>query len=351
MKLTTECWDAAEVRKQLDALRAKDEETVLDKEADAVRMLAAVTSDPLATRLVSAMPAMSCDGPMNPLPPSLTVCTSFIPILPSHAGALRAALLAAALREAAARLAASGLCRGVWRRLHRGHRLEGGSMHVSLEVVVLALQQVLREGGSAEAMLPHSDRSALNSVLAALGEAKRLAYKLAHASSAEGQQRVYLSRVIGALSALEPGGVLPVPCNVSGASTFLLVRRGSGAESDRCTVAVVGCDAENRNHGHRFAAAPPKIRCETCLELRDVDRGRLLDEALWVIVSYAGAANDGKLSARRIFYQVVLSYLSERSSTRLSFMRMSCAPTRVTKRSTARRAAPSPPTTAPYATP
>lgn len=68
VKLTTECWDAAEVRKQLDALRAKDEETVLDEEADAVCMLAAVTSDPLAALFVSAMPAVSRDDPMKPLP-------------------------------------------------------------------------------------------------------------------------------------------------------------------------------------------------------------------------------------------------------------------------------------------
>ena len=50
-----------------------------------------------------------------------------------------------------------------------------------------------------------------------------------------------------------------------------------------------------------------------CLELRNIKLSRLLDESLWVLVWYAGAPNDGKLSARRIFYQVVLSYLAEGS--------------------------------------
>ena len=41
-----------------------------------------------------------------------------------------------------------------------GTGLEGGTLHVSLEVVVLALEEMLREGNAAEKMLGHADRAA-----------------------------------------------------------------------------------------------------------------------------------------------------------------------------------------------
>ena len=263
IQLSTECWDASEVRKKLETLRAKDAEASLNSEAEAAR------SQQLSLQLLYAKP-----------PP--------VWLHPALAAEFGDAFIA-------------------------GTGLEGGSMHVSLEVVVLALEQMLREGGAAEAMLPHAERASLNSIRSALSEGRRLAHKLAHASSAEGQQRMYLTRVISGLTALEPGAALPVPCNVGGSATFVLVRRGSGADSDTCTVAVVGCEAELLNYGHRAEAAPPKIKYETCLELRGVKLSRLLDEALWVLVWFAGSPNDGKLSARKVFYQIVLSFLAESS--------------------------------------
>ena len=181
---------------------------------------------------------------------------------------------------------------------------------MSLEVVVLTLQHMLQEGGAAEATFDHAERAALNTVLGAMEEGKRLAHKLAHASSQEGQQRLYLGHVLGALDALEPGAMLPIPCSVGGEPTFMLVRRGTGAEADECTVAVVSCCADAMKY-HRCEAAPPKIRLETCLELRGVLRSRLLDEALWAFVWFAGSVcqHDGKLSPSRVFYHVVLSFL------------------------------------------
>ena len=263
LKLTSECWDAEEVRKQLDALRSQDEEAELEEEAERAR-LAQLTLQPLYAR-----------------PPPVW-------LHPAFAAEFGDAFIA-------------------------GTGLEGGSLHVSLEVVVLVLEQMLRAGGVAEHLLPHADRASLNSVLAALGEGKKLAHKLAHASAADGQQRLYLSKVMGDLASLEPGGMLPIPCSIGGSPSFLLVRRGAGAEADVCTVAVVGCEAEALTYGHRCAAAPPKILYETCLELRNVKLSKLLDESLWVLVWYAGAPNDGKLPARKVFYQVVLSFLAEGS--------------------------------------
>ena len=199
-----------------------------------------------------------------------------------------------------------------------GTGLEKGTMHVSLEVVVLALQQMCREGGAAakDTILAHADCAALNATLSALGEGQRLAHKLAHASAHEGQQRMYLSRVRASLAALEPGGLLPIPCSVGGEPVFLLVHRGAGCDdAQRCTLTVVSCDPEGGTLAyHRCSAAPPKIRYETCLELRAVPLARLLDEALWTVIWFAGSAQqDAKLSPAQIFYQLVLSFLAEDS--------------------------------------
>ena len=237
VQVSTDCWDAAEVRRQLDSLRSKDEEAALTEEVDATRFWQ-LSLQPLYAK-----------------PPPVWMHPAF----------------AAEFGDA----------------FIGGTGLESGSMQVSLEVVVLAVEQMVRATGTAARMLSHADRSALNSILAALGEAKRLAHKLAHASSSD-QQRLYLSRVVASLEAQQPGEVLPIPFLVGGSATFLVVRRGVGAGSDVCTLAVVGCQAEDNVYGHRCEAVPPKIKYETCLELRGVKRTRLLDEALWVVIWFAG---------------------------------------------------------------
>ena len=77
-----------------------------------------------------------------------------------------------------------------------GTGLDGGSLHISLEVVVLTLQRLLAEPHGAACSLPHAQRAALNTTCALLEDAKKLAHKLAHAMGHQGQQRMYLSKVL-----------------------------------------------------------------------------------------------------------------------------------------------------------
>ena len=200
-----------------------------------------------------------------------------------------------------------------------GTGLESGTLHVSLEVIVLAVEQMFKEGGlasEASGVLKQGERAALNSALSSLSEAKRLAHKLAHAAAHDGQQRMYLSRVQSSLQDLEPGGLLPIPCSVGGEPIILMVHRGSGNEADTCTLAVISCEAEgNALKHHRSEASPPKIRFETCLELRSISYDKLQDEALWTLIWFAGTLcqQDGKLTPAKVFYQVALSFLSGQS--------------------------------------
>ena len=97
-----------------------------------------------------------------------------------------------------------------------GTGLDGGSLHISLEVVVLTLQRLLTEPHGAACSLPHAQRAALNTTCTLLEDAKKLAHKLAHAMGHQGQQRMYLSKALKALEALEPGGMLVLPCAVGG---------------------------------------------------------------------------------------------------------------------------------------
>ena len=137
-KLTTEFWEPERVRAEMEALRGHDEEADLEAAAEEAR----------AHQL--------CLQPLYAKPPPIWMHPAF----------------SAEFGDAYV----------------GGTGLEGGSLHISLEVVVLALQRALRQGGAAEA-LPHDERSAINSALAALQEAKRLAHKLAHAMEHEGQAR------------------------------------------------------------------------------------------------------------------------------------------------------------------
>ena len=268
VQLATECWDAEGVRKRIESLRAKDDEAELIAEADVARFKQ-LSLQPLYAR-----------------PPPVW-------LHPAFAAEFGDAFIA-------------------------GTGLESSTIHVSLEVVVLAMGQMLRSGGPAESMLEHAERAALNGALASLVEAQRLAHKLAHALGHDGQQRMYLSRVKASIDALEPGGMLPIPCHVGGEPLFVLVRRGTGGESAVCTLAIVSCQPEGATLSyHRCEAAPPKIRYETSLELRNVSIDKLKDEALWTVIWFAGAgcATDGKLQPAEVFYQICLSYLANDSLT------------------------------------
>ena len=154
-----------------------------------------------------------------------------------------------------------------------GTALEGGSLSISLEVFVLTLQQMLAEQGTA-APLPHAERAALNSACAVLDDAKKLAHKLAHAAANNGQQRLYLSKVFKSLQKLEPGGFLLLPVLVALQPIFFAVRRGLSPHQHLCTLAVISCEPEQIGH-HRASAEPPKLKVQTCLELREVRMDKL----------------------------------------------------------------------------
>ena len=193
-----------------------------------------------------------------------------------------------------------------------GTALEEGSLHISLEVLVLVVQRMLLEGGCAH-KLPHAERAALNSACALLDGSKLLAHKLALASAHPGQQRLYLSRILKSLDGLDPGGIVLLPCAISQCPVMFVVSRFATPHQDRASFAVVSCDPETLEH-HRSRAEPPKIRFETSLELRDVRLDRIKDEAFWAVAWYAATADgSGKLSPHKIFYQLLLSFLAEDS--------------------------------------
>ena len=137
LKLSTVVWGPHEVREHLQALRAKDDEMELDREAEAARF-AQLSLQPLYAK-----------------PPPIWLHPAF----------------AAEFGDA----------------FIGGTGLESGTLHVSLEVVVLALDDMLREGNAAESLLGHADRAALNGVHQAMAEAKSLAHK--HVESRSNQHR------------------------------------------------------------------------------------------------------------------------------------------------------------------
>ena len=91
---------------------------------------------------------------------------------------------------------------------------------------MLALQQMVHEGGAGWS-LPHKQKAALNSATALLNDAKKVAHKLAHAMAHQGQQRLYLARVLKSLAGLEPGDTTLVPCCVGGGTPLLSLVRVS----------------------------------------------------------------------------------------------------------------------------
>ena len=83
----------------------------------------------------------------------------------------------------------------------------GGALHVSLDVFNLVLGQMLDGGGTASA-LSHAARSALNGASALLKDVRTLAFKLEHAKSGAGQERLYLQAAVAAIRKLEPGATM-----------------------------------------------------------------------------------------------------------------------------------------------
>ena len=65
-----------------------------------------------------------------------------------------------------------------------------------------------------------------------------------------------------------------------------IVRRNSPPEDNTCTFVAVSCKPSGLVH-HAAHATPPKIKFETCLELRNVRLARLLDGGFWTVLWYA----------------------------------------------------------------
>ena len=79
---------------------------------------------------------------------------------------------------------------------------------------------------------------------------------------------------------LQPGHSTVIPFMINAVPILFVVQRYSRPDHDRCTVALVSCDAASLGF-HRCKPEPPKLKFETVLELMDVQLDRLKDEAFW----------------------------------------------------------------------
>ena len=266
LRITNEVWTAEAVAKEVHALRSSDEDADLVEEADADR------ANHLSLQ------------PLYAKPPPVWLHPAF-----------------------AAEFGDSFI---------GGTRLEHGAMHISLEVVCLALQAMLKPGGTAATCLPNRERAALNSACALLLDAKKLAHKLQYALEGDGQERLFLGAVVEEIEELEPGASMLVPIHLGGVPLLLVIARGLDDEVESCTLTVVSCSVSGVAH-HRAAAAPPKIKYETCLSLRKISLSRLLDGAFWSVLwfSVQGSSDDPRVrySPITMLYQILLSFLAEDS--------------------------------------
>ena len=156
-----------------------------------------------------------------------------------------------------------------------GTPFESGAMHVSLEVLTLTLDAMLKEGGTG-ADLPHGVRSALNTACAHLKDTRKLAHKLVHGKQGEGQERAFFRAVGQALEDLEPGEVTLLPWDGQGPLLFV-IRRGAKPDHETCTFTVVNSTSAEFHPGEPTVGQ--KLKFRTCLELGDVPLAKLNDEA------------------------------------------------------------------------
>jgi nucleoredoxin len=200
-----------------------------------------------------------------------------------------------------------------------GTPFESGAMHVSLEVLTLTLDTMLKEGGTG-ADLPHGVRSALNTACAQLKDTRKLAHKLVHGKGGEGQERAFFRAVGQAIEDLEPGEVVLLPWDGQGPLLFV-VRRGAQPDHDTCTFTVVNPTGSEYHQG--TPTEGQKLKFRTCLELGNVPLAKLNDEAWWVTAWYAmtispdavakGTVKRGPL---KMLYDVLLPTLADDSLDR-----------------------------------
>ena len=210
---------------------------------------------------------------------------------------------------------------------------EDGAMHVSIEVLTLALDEMLKPAGIGQA-LPHATRSALNTACTQLKDCRKLAHKLAHARKGGGQERAFFSAVSKVFSELEPGGVLLLPWDGE-SSILIVIRRGVLPAEHLCTLTVINPTVSGSKYHQADGDQPPKVKYQTCLELGDVPLEHLEDEAWWVVLWFGmciseddcaqGKVKRGPLS---VLYEVLLPYLTGDSLDRSIVRWQSTAATR-----------------------
>jgi len=203
-----------------------------------------------------------------------------------------------------------------------GTSLEGSALHVSLDVFLLVLGNLVGRDGVASAHeLPHKSKQALNRATALLKDCRSLAFKLAHAISGNGQERLFLQAAIEDVRKLEPGESKLFPATLEAAketrvNLLVCISRALSTEAgDTCTFTVLSADVAGLNH-HRAQARPPKMRFRTALELRRVPMSRVLDGAFWSFL-YTTMTLPWKERARKsplaLFYEVLLSFVCNSS--------------------------------------
>ena len=189
-----------------------------------------------------------------------------------------------------------------------GTAFDSGSLSVSLEVMLLTLRRMQADDGVATKSLSHATLEALNSATDALDACCNLVYKKKHRLS-----DIYLRKVVGDIGALDPGELLLIPVEIRGTYRLLVVRRNFTPDEDTCSVTIVASGDYHDLRYHQSAAAPPKVRYRTSLELHGVPFERLCDEALWVSLSYAEKGSCRLYKGDDILYSVFVPYATERS--------------------------------------
>lgn len=198
---------------------------------------------------------------------------------------------------------------------------EGALMHISLEVITLVLDAMLRDSAT-EAALSHAARSALNMANTHLKDTRKLAHKLAAASRGQGQELSYFHAVSKAFGELDPGGVVLLPWD--GESPILLViRRGAMPNHNTCTFTIVNPSITASEFHSAQATSSCKIKFQTFLELGNIAFEKLADEAWWAMLWYGMQVDPDevvtgkfKRGPLQILYEVLLPALTGHSLER-----------------------------------
>ena len=181
LKIVHFCWNADDVRKQMDALRAEDEELEVVHEAARSQADKFVLESMYHTATpIWFHPAFAAEN--ADVRPAHEPRPRIPPRSPTHPQPTHPPPAAAPLRQA----------------FIQGTGLESGSMSLSLPVLVLTLNAMLKPNGLAD-VLPLNQRSALATAATLLSDASKLAARLAagcqpHWGQVPAQHRVVCER-------------------------------------------------------------------------------------------------------------------------------------------------------------